>query len=77
MSTHIETPKLRYEKLSSMKTRLLDSGAYYRMTGCLANLSDIKEIDFIPVGLPNGKYSMGTKCGSTRLIRTFHPQLGM
>ncbi|XP_074293284.1 uncharacterized protein LOC141620265 [Silene latifolia] len=52
---------------SSSFTWIIDTGASHHMSGCLSYFSNVKTIDPLSVGLPNGDLTIATKSGDIHL----------
>ena len=63
----IEASKSSSEKLSGNGMWLSGSGVLYHMIGDLKQLSKVREIQPILVGMPNGENSVATKSGLVQL----------
>ena len=66
----IESPKPTHEKLSGKHSWLFDSGALYHMIGNLSLLTNVVNIDPIPVSKANGSITYAAKRGSVVLNST-------
>jgi len=63
----IESPKPGFDKISGNKHWMFDSGASCHMTGDLNLIQEIKKIDSVAIGLPNGTHTLAGQEGSVVL----------
>ena len=60
----IDAPNSGSEKLSSMESWMLDSGASCHMAGNVSTMNNIEKIAPIAIGLPNGTYTLARENGT-------------
>jgi len=63
----IESPKPGFEKVTGNIPWMFDSGAPCHMTGNLNLIQEIKKIDSIAIGMPNGTHTLACQEGSAAL----------